>query len=93
MGIKVINTTGCKMREKGFISASEAAKAIGKSIYTIYRWESEGRIKGMTIAEHRFVSIDSLIGYLGTDAAAMLGLITEAPPGVTNGMDDPEHID
>ena len=92
MGIKVINTTGCKMREKGFISASEAAKAVGKSIYTIYRWETEGRIKGMTVAEHRFVSVDSLVGYLGIEAASMLGLVNEAPTGVTNEMDDTEHI-
>lgn len=74
------------MRSKGYISASETAEKVGKSIATIYRWLEEGFVEGTQLGRSWFVKLDSLIKYLGPESAEMLGL-NEKPSSDDN--DDP----
>jgi len=63
-----------KMRLQGYVSASEAAQKVGRSVHTIYRWQEDGIIESVNIGGHHFVKIKSLIDYLGVDAAELLGV-------------------
>lgn len=62
------------MAKKGYLSAAAAAKKVGRARYTIQRWVEQKHVDGMKVGSRIYVNIESLKGYLGHDAAAMLGL-------------------
>ena len=68
---------------KGYITAAEAAKLAGMSIYSIYRWIESERVKSMTVQKARYVLRKSLLDYLGPDLVRTLGLDTQPPGGAT----------
>jgi excisionase family DNA binding protein len=68
-----------KMRSKGFIPVSEAAKRVGMSIWYIYELLDSGKVHGVAVGTgryaRRFVEAKSLIAFVGPDAAKLLGLV------------------
>jgi hypothetical protein len=62
------------MLKKGYLSAATAAKRVGRARYTVQRWFEQGHVAGTKAGARIYVSIESLKGYLGHDATAMLGL-------------------
>ena len=61
-----------RMREQGYIRATEAAARVGVSVHTIYRWLERGSIMGTRVGRQHFVLTDSLRGWLGTEGEHLL---------------------
>jgi hypothetical protein len=72
------------MKQKGYLPAVRMAELIGVSLYTVYRWEEEGRITGQHIGSRRYMSVASVAAYMGHDAAVLLGLEKGAEPCVSS---------
>jgi len=62
------------MREKGYVSVSDASNRAGVTVFTIYRWVSAGKVEGLLVGRHWYVQLDSLIKYVGPKAAALLDM-------------------
>lgn len=63
------------MKNAGYITASEAARAAGVTIQTIYKWIESGKVKGTKSADHWYVDAGSLVEYIGPIAAMAAGLM------------------
>ena len=59
----------------GYVTAKYVAAKLGKNVSTIYRWLDSGQITGMRVGKLRYVKIESLIGYLGPDAAKAFSFV------------------
>ncbi len=66
------------MKKAGYIPASEAAKAAGVAVQTIYKWIEGGKVVGAKSADHWYVKADSLAEYIGPIAAEAAGLVEVA---------------
>ena len=66
------------MRQQGFITAAEAAKVAGMSIYSIYNWLNSGKIDGKRIARHWFVRVESLEAYVGEEAIKIIQTLADS---------------
>ena len=67
-----------KMAEQGYIPASEAAEALGVSVFTLYRWAGTNKVTGVKVGIHWFFERKSLLDYVGPQAAKLLGLDKQA---------------
>lgn len=63
-----------KLREKGYVPASEVADKAGVNIATVYRWTNDGKVEGMSVGGRRFILWTSVLKHLGKEAAAALEL-------------------
>ena len=59
------------------IRASAAAKRLGVSVQTIYRWVQAGKVEGFQSAGHWYVRLPSLAAFVGPERAAALGVTAE----------------
>lgn len=57
------------MQMKGWLSAMEVSKRIHKHVSNIYRAIRKNELQGMRVGSHWYVSISSLVKYLGPAAA------------------------
>lgn len=62
------------MRQRGYLTVSEAAKRCGVSDGTVRRWIQEGEVREVRVGKRHFVERKSLADYLGTSGALALGL-------------------
>lgn len=62
---------GKALAEKGFISASEAAKRLGVSVYTVYRKIEQKKMKGALVNGHWFIEEASLAKAVGKQSDAL----------------------
>lgn len=69
-----------KMRAAGYVAASDAAKALGVTVFTLYRWAEARKVIGMKITGRWYFERQSLVDYVGADGAILLGLATADPP-------------
>jgi hypothetical protein len=88
------------MAAKGLLPATQMAARVGVSVFTIYRWVNEEKVKGMKMQGHWYVDRNSMIEYLGLEAANMLGLLGNQPgaklantEGVGNAVDNKQCAD
>jgi hypothetical protein len=78
-------TERAMMRERGMVSAKEAAEMMQVTITTIYHWMDDGKLDGEFVhGWRRYVTIESLAKLAGPTMAEKLGLTkkerTSAPP-------------
>jgi hypothetical protein len=57
------------MQMKGWLSAMEVSRRIHKHISNVYRAIRKNELQGMRVGSHWYVSISSLMKYLGPAAA------------------------
>jgi len=65
------------LADKGYISASEVAQKVGRSLQTVYSWIDEKRIEAVRIDTHWYVKMTSLVSYYREQdpkAVELLGL-------------------
>ncbi len=60
------------MARKGYMTAADAGRKIGRARYTVQRWVEEGKVEGMRVGARIYVNTESLRRYVG-DAASLLG--------------------
>lgn len=60
--------TDKEMRQRGFLLVAEAARKIGKTPQTIYRWIDGGNAEGLREGFRRYVRWSSILTHLGPDA-------------------------
>ena len=63
------------MREKGYVTCAVAAEKAGVSVFSIYRWVEDKKVTSVSVGRHLYVQYDSLLTYLGPDAAKALDLV------------------
>jgi len=57
------------------MTLAEAAGIIGITSAAMYYWCRDGKVKSLKLGRYRYIEKDSLIGYVGADAANALGLL------------------
>lgn len=67
-----------KMRSEGKITPREVSKTIGVHIITVYRWISDGDVKGEKVLGHYYLDRMSIARKIGVKAAVITQLITRA---------------
>jgi hypothetical protein len=65
------------LKKQGMISAREAARAAGVSVYTIYNWIKTSKVTGRRAAGHWWVSEESLAAHVGPDVLTSLKAMRE----------------
>lgn len=68
-------TTDQSMRDKGWLLVAEAARKIGVTPQTIYRWIEDKKVTGLRDGYRRYVSWASVMKHLGPHACAVRGLL------------------
>jgi hypothetical protein len=65
-----------KMRRQGLIPAVVVAKLLKKHYVTIHRWITDGKVEHVKVGGWRvYITVASLVTYLGPEAAKAYGLI------------------
>lgn len=57
------------LRSKGYLSAMEVAKALGRHVTNIYRAVEDKRLKGIKVGRRWYIHNESLLEYLGPAAS------------------------
>jgi excisionase family DNA binding protein len=70
--------TDSKMRGEGYLLAAEAARKIGVTSQTIYKWIDAEKIGGFRTGYRRYVRWDSVLDYLGAQACEVMKLSPES---------------
>lgn len=80
MSLKSVSTVKLSeqdvMEMKGWLSAMEVSKRIHKHVTNVYRAINKKELQGMRVGSHWYVSVASLVKYLGP--AAQMFDITKA---------------
>jgi excisionase family DNA binding protein len=76
--------TDYKMRSEGYLLAAEAARKIGVTSQTIYKWIDADKIGGFRTGYRRYVQWETVMSYMGDQACKVLELtassvFTETP--------------
>jgi len=64
-----------KMREAGYIPASEIVERMGITRSTVSRWSANGELVTELVSNHLYVKIDSLVSHIGVTQARIFGFI------------------
>jgi hypothetical protein len=64
------------MRKNGYLTAQDVSKKLGNSVYTIYQWSKDEKIKARKCNNTVFVEIQSLINFLGESVLKDSGIIS-----------------
>ena len=63
-----------RMRTKGYISASEVSRMVGVTPAAISGWIERGNVRALHVGGRVYVEVNSVLQYLGPQAAAALGV-------------------
>jgi len=63
-----------EMRSEGYLLVREAARKIGVSSQTIYRWIAENKVEGFRNGYRRYVNWRSILRHLGPQACKIRDL-------------------
>lgn len=61
------------MEGKGYMALGDVAARLGVTVYTIYRWVKARKIIGFKAANRWYCLKQSIVDYLGPEAADALG--------------------
>ncbi len=59
------------LKKKGFLPAPEVARAIGKTMTSVYRMIEAGHVVAMRVGRSWYLDRKSVIDYLGKDATKL----------------------
>lgn len=65
------------MRKRGFLLVSEAARKVGRTNQTLYRWLAEEKVEGLRDGFRRYVRWSTVLRHIGRDACELRGLTQE----------------
>lgn len=66
--------TDSKMREQGFLLAAEAARKVGVTPQTLYKWLDTEKVAGFRTGYRRYVHWKSVLEHLGDKACEVMGI-------------------
>lgn len=61
--------------EKEYLTPREVAHLTGRSIFTVYHWLDQGKVRGDRQGRLRYVERKSLVEFLGKNMAKVCGII------------------
>lgn len=65
------------MLAKGYAPAKTVAEKMGRHVATVYRMAEKGELLEMTVGHSRYISILSVVKYLGVPQSKLLGIVPE----------------
>lgn len=67
-----------RLRDKGYVPASDIAAKMGVHIGTVYRWIADKEVVGVKLGNRRFILLMSVIKKIGVETARVYGFLPEA---------------